>query len=603
MIFEQFYLGCLSQASYLVGDPTSKRAVVVDPIRDTTQYTDFAAARGLTITMVIETHVHADFLSGHLELAAATGAEIAYGEGASVEFPARTLRHGERVDLGSVVIEVRATPGHTPESISLVLFDVADPALSEVPWAVLTGDTLFIGDVGRPDLLSSKGVTADELGRLLYRSTREQLLTLPDATKVFPGHGAGSSCGKMLSDERDSTIGAQRTSNYALADMTEAEFVAVVTEGQSVPPNYFPFAAQRNRQARELFKEVDSVAMLTLGETLAAQRNGVAVIDMRSAADYHAGHLRGSVSVPRDGRFAELAGQVVLPDQPVVVIGSNADALDAHIRLSRIGFDTLVGRLDPTAVTGEALRVSERISGDAFVTRLTSADDLQVVDVRNPAETAGGVVAGAVLAPLPGLLGTIAQLDPSRPTVLYCASGLRSGIATGMFEAAGFTQLADVVGAFGAAVAAGAPVEDPATRSGGSRLRLVAPLRVPSGTSGGGVALLAAGLISETTVEELQGSLGSYCAVDVREPGEFDAGHVANVVLMPLGSLDARRVADLAAGRPILMVCRSGRRSMTAAQQLAEAGIASTNLNGGTLAWAAAGWPIISAQGSGGTIS
>ncbi len=608
MIFEQFYLGCLSQASYLIGDPVSKRAVVVDPIRDTTQYSDLAAAHGLTITMVIETHVHADFLSGHLELAAATGAEIAYGVGAAVEFPARELAHLQQIDLGSVRLQILATPGHTPESISVLVFE---HSTDTEPWGVLTGDTLFIGDVGRPDLLSSKGVTATDLGAQLFRSTRQQLLTLPDSTRVFPGHGAGSSCGKKLSDERDSTIGAQRTSNYALAQMTEDEFVSVVTEGQTVPPNYFPFAAQRNRQTRELFHDVETITMLSLDETLQAQRNGVAVIDMRASDEYHAGHLRGSVNVPRDGRFAELAGQVVLPGQPVVVVGSNADALDAHTRLSRIGFDTLVGRMDIASLDAAAkrtdgvFRVSRRVAGAEFVSMLDSG--LQVVDVRNPSETAGGVVVGAELNPLPGLLGTIATLNPAKPTVLYCGSGVRSGIATGLFESAGFTDLCDVLGAYPAAVQAGAPTENPASRPA-LRRQLVGAGAVAS--PAGVIAEVAfsepsatVDLVSEVTVQDLRGSVDGYIAIDVREAQEFNDGHIDGVALMPMGSASAEKVRALMDGRPLLMVCRSGRRSLAIAQALAAEGIASTNLIGGTLAWTAAGLPIINSAGSVGSIA
>ncbi|MBU6217125.1 MAG: MBL fold metallo-hydrolase, partial [Acidobacteria bacterium] len=237
MIFEQHYLDCLSQASYLVGDERTGRAVVVDPRRDVADYVASAAEHGLRIELVIETHFHADFLSGHLELAAATGAEIGVGAAGTPSFPHRPLAHGERIELGDVVLEIRATPGHTPESISVVVWDLAtDPGR---PYGVLTGDTLFIGDVGRPDLLASVGVSAEELGRHLHRSLHEQLLTLPDGTRVFPGHGAGSACGRQLSTETVSTIGEQRRSNYALADMTVERFLEVVTEGQPAAPGYF----------------------------------------------------------------------------------------------------------------------------------------------------------------------------------------------------------------------------------------------------------------------------------------------------------------------------------------------------------------------------
>ena len=251
MIFTQLYLSCLSHASYLVGDETTGRAVVVDPRRDIGVYLENAAAQGLTIERVIETHVHADFLSGHLELAAATGAVISYGEGADVEFPMEVVRDGQRLLLGEVMLEILATPGHTPESVSIVVYERPG---DEVPYGVLTGDTLFVGDVGRPDLLASAGagLSADTLARQLYRSLRDKLLRLPDATRIFPAHGAGSSCGKQLSTETSSTLGEQRLGNYALRPMEEDAFVAAVIEGQLVRPHYFEFDARRNRERRPL---------------------------------------------------------------------------------------------------------------------------------------------------------------------------------------------------------------------------------------------------------------------------------------------------------------------------------------------------------------
>ena len=230
MIFKQYELGCLSLFSYLVGDETTGRAVVVDPQRDVSEYVADSERLGLRIERVIETHFHADFLSGHLELAAATGAVISYGTLAQPDFAFEGLAHRQRLSLGDVTLEIRHTPGHTPESISIVVFE-HDGA---EPWGVLTGDALFIGDVGRPDLLTSIGFSADDLARQLYHSVHEQLLTLPDATRVYPAHGAGSACGKNLSTATESTIGEQRTTNYALAPMTEDQFVEAVTQGQSV---------------------------------------------------------------------------------------------------------------------------------------------------------------------------------------------------------------------------------------------------------------------------------------------------------------------------------------------------------------------------------
>ncbi|UFN97692.1 MBL fold metallo-hydrolase [Micromonospora aurantiaca] len=250
MLFTQYYLDCLSQASYLIADDRTGRAVLVDPRRDIDEYLTDAKAHGLTIEGVVNTHFHADFLAGHLEVAAATGAWIGYGSRAETEYPSRKLADGERISLGDVTLEIMETPGHTPESISVLVYERAD---DPVPYGVLTGDALFIGDVGRPDLLASFGVTAEELGRMLYHSVQHKLMGLPDEVRVFPAHGAGSACGKNLSTERQSTIGEQRRTNYACAPMSEERFLALVTGGQPAAPGYFAFDAVLNRKARELF--------------------------------------------------------------------------------------------------------------------------------------------------------------------------------------------------------------------------------------------------------------------------------------------------------------------------------------------------------------
>ncbi|HET9665812.1 MAG TPA: MBL fold metallo-hydrolase, partial [Desertimonas sp.] len=308
MIFTQHYLACLSQASYLIGDETTGRAVVVDPRRDVDVYLDEAHAHGLAIERVIETHVHADFLSGHLELAKRTGAVISYGSGARLEFPAELLDDGQRISLGDVTLEVMATPGHTPESICIIVYEHPDDA---VPYGVLTGDTLFVGDVGRPDLLASADpqLTAEVLARRLYHSLHDRLLQLPDATQVFPAHGAGSSCGKQLSTETSSTLGVQRAVNYALQPMSEDAFVAAVTEGQPFRPHYFEFDAQRNRELRPLLDD-DPPPHLTLDEVLRRHAAGAVLLDCREPADFAAGHVRGAVNIGLQGRFAEWAGDV-----------------------------------------------------------------------------------------------------------------------------------------------------------------------------------------------------------------------------------------------------------------------------------------------------
>ena len=458
MIFQQYELGCLSLFSYLIGDETTGRAVVVDPQRDVAQYVDDAARFGLTIERVIETHFHADFLSGHLELAAATGAAISYGDEARADFPIEPLAHGQRLSLGDVVLETRHTPGHTPESISVVVWEHADDT---DPWAVFTGDTLFIGDVGRPDLLTSIGWTADGLARRLYRSIHDQLLTLPKDTRVYPAHGAGSACGKNLSTASQSTIGEQRRTNYALAPMSEDAFVEAVTQGQSVAPLYFAFAADSNRRDRELLDDHRETPAFDLDLTLRQQADGAVIIDGRSADLFASGHLRGSVNVGLDGRFAEYAGDVLRPGQTVILVTEPGREDEARIRLARIGFDHVTGALhDIERVLVDYPELAEqapRVTASEVEQRRATEPELQIVDVRNPGEVEAGAVAGAVNLPLPQLLDRMSELDPTRPTIVYCAGGYRSATAASLLRAHGFTTVADIYGGYGAVAALSEP--------------------------------------------------------------------------------------------------------------------------------------------------
>lgn len=451
MFFRQYYLGCLSHASYLIGDTTTGQAVVVDPQRDVAEYLADAEMHGLTIAHVIETHFHADFLSGHLELAAATGADIGYGSAAEgrAEYPITTYRDGDQLSLGRVVLRIRETPGHTPESISIV---VHPDGVDAAPYGVLTGDTLFIGDVGRPDLLASVGVTADELARQLYHSLREKLLTLPDETKVFPAHGAGSACGKNLSTETVSSIGEQRRTNYALAPMTEDQFVEAVTQGQSVAPLYFSFAANRNRLERDLFEENVVVEPMTIDEVVAQQHAGAVVIDARDDTSFAAGHLRGSVNVGLGGRFAEYAGEVMHPGTPIVLVTPPGHESEAKVRLARIGFDNVVGALvDPVATfaanPGHVERLS-RLPAEALAQRLRTVPGLVLVDVRNPGEVELGSIEGARHISLPSLLSRADELDRTAPTVVFCAGGYRSAIASSLLRSHGFSDVSDLIGGY-----------------------------------------------------------------------------------------------------------------------------------------------------------
>jgi DMSO/TMAO reductase YedYZ molybdopterin-dependent catalytic subunit/rhodanese-related sulfurtransferase/glyoxylase-like metal-dependent hydrolase (beta-lactamase superfamily II) len=570
MILTQHYLACLSHASYLIGDETTGRAVVVDPRRDVGVYLDEAAERGLRIERVIETHVHADFLSGHLELADRTGAVISYGAGAEVGFPVELLHDGQRLSLGEVTLEILATPGHTPESICVVVWEHPDDL---APHGVLTGDTLFVGDVGRPDLLASAGVdlSADALARCLYRSLRDKLLVLPDATRVYPAHGAGSACGKALSAETSSTIGEQRRTNYALQDLTEDAFVAAVTEGQPARPRYFALDARVNRELHALLDE-DPPPVLSLDNVLARREAGALLLDPREPADFAVAHLAGAVNIGLQGRFAEWAGNVLPPERDIVLVGDPARAAEAKVRLARVGLDRVVGQLaDPTSVFAskpELVERSSRLTIGQLAELRGLEPDLQLVDVRAAAETASGTLPGAVEIPLAVLADSLDALDRDLPVVAYCASGYRSQVAASVLAAAGFGDVSDLLGGYGAWEGAGLPVARGAGR--------VAAARTPQ------VSARAAGSLLEDGAVLL----------DVREPGEWQSGHAPQAILIPMGEVQARR-HELPEAQRIVVVCRSGGRSAAITDTLRAHGYDAVNLTGGMCAWAAAGLPVV----------
>ncbi|MEV7180208.1 rhodanese-like domain-containing protein [Kitasatospora sp. NPDC093679] len=451
MFFAQYYLDCLSQASYLVADESTGRAVVVDPRRDIDEYVADAEAHGFTIEGVINTHFHADFLAGHLELADRTGAWIGYGRRAETEYPIRHLADGERIHLGGVALQVMETPGHTPESVSLLVFEHAGDA---VPYGVLTGDALFIGDVGRPDLLASAGVTAEELGRMLYDSVQHRLMALPDEVRVFPAHGAGSSCGKNLSIERQSTIGAQRATNYACAPMSEDQFVAIVTAGQSAAPGYFGHDAVLNRQDHRLFDIARAHRPLTADEFGSRRAAGAVVVDARSPQEFAAGHLRGAINVPVDGRFAEQAGAVLSPDAEVLVVAPEGRENEVVTRLARIGFDRTAGHLGESESTlaafADDLTPASRLTVDQLRTALTGEHPPLVVDVRSCGERAEGAVDGSLHIALNELPRRLGEIPTDRPLVLHCAGGHRSSIAASLLRHHGYTDVSDLLGGYGA---------------------------------------------------------------------------------------------------------------------------------------------------------
>lgn len=451
MLFTQYYLDCLSQASYLIADDATKRAVLVDPRRDIDEYLADVRARGLTIEGVINTHFHADFLAGHLEVAAATGAWIGYGQRAETEYPIRKLTDGERIRLGDVTLEIMETPGHTPESISILLYEHAD---DPVPYGVMTGDALFIGDVGRPDLLASLGVTADELGRMLYDTVQRKLMGLPDEVRVFPAHGAGSACGKNLSTERQSTIGEQRRTNYACSPMSEEQFLELVTAGQPSAPGYFAFDAVLNRKARELFDHSKAPRPLSAAEFAAARAEGAVVVDARDPQEVATGHVRGAINIPADGRFAETAGSVVAPDRKVLVVAPQDREEEIVVRLARIGLDRVVGYLrEPERAFLELvadLARASRVTATDLQAALESAQPPVVLDVRNAGEREQGAVDGSLHIPLAELTRRIDEVPADQPVVVHCAGGYRSSVAASLLRNAGRADVSDLLGGYAA---------------------------------------------------------------------------------------------------------------------------------------------------------
>ncbi|MEM7249417.1 MAG: MBL fold metallo-hydrolase [Acidobacteriota bacterium] len=469
MILEQLYLGCLSQASYFVADPEGD-ALVVDPRRDVDVYLELAERHGRPITRVALTHFHADFLAGHLELAERTGARLHLGARAQAEFDFTALADEATMELGpSVTVRVLETPGHTPESVCYAIHDRASDGPD--PHAVLTGDTLFNGDVGRPDLLVGTGWSAEDLARLHYQSLQEKLLSLPDETLVYPGHGPGSACGKSLSGDTVTTIGAQRTSNPALTLPDVEAFVARACAGQGAAPAYFVHDAAWNAQARQPLASVLEAARRPLerDEVLQLRDEGASVLDVRDVDAAAAGCLVGSTWVGLEGRFASWAGSVVDLERPLVLLVEPERVDEAATRLGRIGLDTVVGHLagGPAALaTDDAeLQFWERLSATSVQELLASDAPPQVLDVRGPGEVAEGAIAGSLHVPLvelPARLEEVAATLGEQPTVVTCGSGYRSAIACSLLRQAGVSSVAELAGGHAAWLAAGGAVVVPA---------------------------------------------------------------------------------------------------------------------------------------------
>jgi len=443
MILKQYYLGCLSHASYLIADEQTKTAVVVDPQRDIGQYLADAAQRGLSIRHVFLTHFHADFVAGHLELAQETGAAIRLGARARADYAFTPMAEGQQLEFGSVRIGVLETPGHTPEGISLLVYDLQKNR--EQPQAVLTGDTLFIGDVGRPDLMASIGITAAELAGMLYDSLHEKLLKLPDETLLYPAHGAGSACGKNLSKDTVSTIGAQRAGNCMLRPMSRASFVEQLTQGQPAAPRYFGYDAQLNKVERETLDASLARALhpLTLDELLAHRRAGGAVVDTRDSEEFAQAHLAGSLSIGLSGKYANWCGALLDPAVPIALVANPGRETESATRLGRIGFDRIAGFLGggfaPIAARKDLQARFERLEPPQVFAG-QQAGKLQILDVRGPGEFESVRAEGALSIPLPELEARMNEL------AVICASGYRSTIACSLLQRAGRGNLVDVRG-------------------------------------------------------------------------------------------------------------------------------------------------------------
>jgi hydroxyacylglutathione hydrolase len=451
MFLKQYYLGCLAHASYLVADEESGIAAAVDPQRDIDQYLADAQATGLSIRYVFLTHFHADFVAGHLELRDRVGATICLGARAEAEYDFKPMATGDTVELGDRVrLEVLETPGHSPESISILVFDTEHDGSR--PYAALTGDTLFIGDVGRPDLRASLGWTAEELGGLLYDSLREKLLPLPDEVLVYPGHGAGSLCGRNLSTDTVSTMGVQRRYNYALQSMTKAEFVRLVTADQPDSPAYFTYDAILNTKERPTLERTlaRELRPLTLDEVLALEADGAQVLDARDPAEFAGAHLRGSVNVGLGGSYATWSGTLLDPNRPIVVVAEPGREEEAAMRLGRIGFDNVAGYLDAGMQAldprPDLVARIERITAPTLAEQLASDDPPHVLDVRTEEEWQSGRIEGSQNIPLNHLLERLDEVPSDRPLVVHCATGYRSSIAASLLTRNGITDAADLVG-------------------------------------------------------------------------------------------------------------------------------------------------------------
>jgi hydroxyacylglutathione hydrolase len=462
VILEQYYLGCLAHASYLIADQDSGEAAVVDPQRDVDQYLRDADRLGCRIGHVFLTHFHADFVAGHLELRDRAGATIHLGARARADYAFTPMADGDTVELGRVRLEVLQTPGHSPESISIL---VRDPVFStEAPYAVLTGDTLFIGDVGRPDLRASLGWSADQLGGMLYESLHEKLAPLPDGTLVYPAHGAGSLCGKTLSTDTVSTIGVQRRDNYALQPMSRERFIEIVTADQPDAPAYFTYDAALNTREHPTLEQAleRNLRPLSRADFLSQMNDGAQILDTRDPSQFEGAHLRGSVNVGLGGSFATWCGTLLDRERPILLIAEPGREVEAATRLGRIGFDSVGGYLDggmqPLEDSPEQIERIARITAGSLAEQLASHNPPVLIDVRSADEWRQERIDQAENHPLSQFPASPPAIERGRSAVAYCSSGYRSAIAASLIQRDGLGQISDLVGGLAAWQSAKLPI-------------------------------------------------------------------------------------------------------------------------------------------------
>jgi glyoxylase-like metal-dependent hydrolase (beta-lactamase superfamily II)/rhodanese-related sulfurtransferase len=459
MKIEQIYTGCLAQGAYYI--ESNGEAAIIDPLRETHPYLERAKTNGAVIKYILETHFHADFVSGHVDLAQKTGATIVYGPTAKTDYPVHVAHDGEVLKLGNIQIKVLHTPGHTPESTTYLLLDEQGRE-----HCIFSGDTLFIGDVGRPDLAVKSDLTQQDLAGMLFDSLRNKIMPLPDHVIVFPAHGAGSACGKNMSKETEDTLGNQKKLNYALrADMTRSEFIAEVTEGLMPPPQYFSKNAMMNKQGYESFDAVmerGAVALDPAAFKAVAAEHEALVLDTRKPADYASSHVPGSIFIGIDGQFAPWVGTLITDiKQPIVLVTDAGREEEVVMRLSRVGYDNALGYLnggiDAWKAAGFETDRLDSISAEEFANRYT-ANELSVVDVRKPSEYDPAHVKGAVNLPLDSINEQMQQYHPEGQYYLHCQGGYRSVIAASILKARGIHGLVNVEGGYKAISGTALPI-------------------------------------------------------------------------------------------------------------------------------------------------